>query len=36
MESVELKPFPFCGENATTSEKEGLQDRQPYGCGWVG
>lgn len=34
--SEELKNCPFCGGEATTSEKEGLQDRQPYGWGWVG
>lgn len=32
----ELKNCLFCGREATTSEKEGLQDRQPYGWGWVG
>lgn len=31
-----LKECPFCGREATTSEKEGLQDNQPYGWGWVG
>lgn len=32
----ELKKCPFCGGEATTSEKEGLQDNQPHGWGWVG
>ena len=35
----ELKPCPFCGGEATTSEKEIKQEilkQQPYGWGWVG
>ncbi len=32
----ELKPCPFCGGEATTSEKEGLQDNWPPGWGFVG
>ncbi len=30
----ELKPCPFCGGKATTSEKEDV--KVPHGWGWVG
>lgn len=33
--SEELKPCPFCGGEATTSEEQKI-DNLPYGVGWVG
>ena len=32
---TELKPCPFCGGEATTSEKEHIESL-PNGVGWVG
>lgn len=32
---IELKPCPFCGRSATTSEKENIKSL-PFGWGWVG
>lgn len=34
-EKIELKPCPFCGEKATTSEREEIKN-MPHGWGWVG
>lgn len=35
-EELKLLDCPFCGGEATTSEKEGVQEKMPYGWGWVG
>lgn len=32
---IKLKPCPFCGREATTSEREEIKN-MPYGWGWVG
>lgn len=32
---IELKPCPFCGKEATTSEKEHIK-ALPFGWGWIG
>ena len=32
---IELKPCPFCGKEATTSERENIE-KIPHGWGWVG
>lgn len=35
MSEIKLKPCPFCGRAATSSEKEGIGN-MPSGWGWVG
>lgn len=32
---IELKPCPFCGGKATTSERENIKNL-PYGWRWIG
>lgn len=32
---IKLKPCPFCGKQATTSDEENIKN-MPYGWGWVG
>lgn len=35
MSKIKLLPCPFCGREATTSEKEGIKNI-PHGWGWIG
>lgn len=35
MSKIKLLTCPFCGREATTSEKEGIKN-MPHGWGWVG